>query len=83
LDTGDIQAKSISISELLKLNKISMNINEDGVDFFFDENEAPLLSLRNGMIGINKIAERGALDIAGDIYVNDIKLNVEDTNITE
>lgn len=33
----------------------------------------PVLSLRNGSVGINKIPEKGALDVQGDIYISGSK----------
>ncbi len=33
----------------------------------------PVLSIRDGMIGINKIPENGALDVSGDVYISGSK----------
>lgn len=34
----------------------------------------PVLSIRNGMVGVNKIPEAGGLDVSGDIYTNSSKV---------
>lgn len=78
LDKGEIETNSLTILEQILMNKINIQISDDGVDIFYEENEAPLLSLREGKIGINKVPENGALDILGDVYINNVKIGIEE-----
>lgn len=75
LNTGEILADVLAIMSLIKLNKINIKINDEGFDIFYENNELPIISLRDGKIGINKFAENGSLDISGDVYINGVKIN--------
>ena len=78
LDTGEMKTNILTIIQQIIMGKINMQISNDGIDFFYEENEIPLISFRDGQIGINKVPEHGALDILGDLYVNGVKINNEE-----